>query len=156
MNRIQLAAAILLFVACNTTTDKSETPQHWFENDTLIIWNCDASKETKERIFTPADSVNIIQPFINGINKTWPEVQLKLSFIRNDTAFVNIQNTEWLNNKSGSTGAEQYLSFAVLNLLETKGIRFIRFSIPAGTHAGPDTWSSADFADWKQLNAETK
>lgn len=150
------ALAFLCCIGCNskTETDATETTQQWFETDTLLVWNCDASTETKTRIFTPGDSVPIIQPFINGINQTWPEAKLKLVKIKTDTAVVTIQNTEWLNSTSGSSGAEQYVTFVALNLLETKKIHFVQFDIPKGTHAGPDTWSRNDFADWKTYESK--
>lgn len=146
---------MLFFVACGTQSDENEIAntglptQQWFTNDTALVWNCDASIQIRTRIYLPADSVPYVQPFINGINKTWPEPQLELVALHGDTVEVTLKNPSWLTGKSGNMGAEQYLSFAALNLLEAKGVKYVHFNIPRGAHAGASVWSIADFADWK-------
>jgi hypothetical protein len=150
-------ALVFLMMACNSVDsdgakqqpDEPLKEQTWFDTDTLIVWNCDAATETRSRIFKPDDSISIPQPFINGINRTWPEAKLLLLAIKSDTISVTIDNEQWLNNKSGNSGAEQYLSFAAMNLLEIKGIQFVQFEIKRGMHAGPSLWKASDFKDWK-------
>ena len=155
MMRFVTAICLLLLLACNNGTSEKEemkfTPPvaQWFETDTVVVWNCDAATEQRTRIFSPADSVPLIQPFLNGINKTWPEVQLVKKEQRQDTLVVTILNSEWLSNRSGNSGAEQYLAFAALNLLEIKGIKVVQFDFQPGVHARPGTWTVADFTDWK-------
>ena len=149
-----LCLCFFSFLACGTHKDDNKGTntglplQQWFVNDTVLVWNCDAVSQTRIRIFLPADSVPLVAPFINGINKTWPEPQLELVALHSDTVEVTLKNPSWLTGKSGNMGAEQYLSFAALNLLEAKGVKYVHFNIPRGAHAGASVWSSADFADW--------
>lgn len=145
---------LLFLFACDNKqqNDKVATAdplsQQWFASDTVLVWNCDAAGQTRTRIYLPPDSVSFVQPFINGINKTWPEPILVLIALRSDTVEVTLRNPAWLTGKSGNMGAEQYLSFAALNLLEVKGVNYVYFSMPEGAHAGASVWSNADFADW--------
>lgn len=145
---------MLLLAACNNDTAERKPsvigpqPQQWFADDTIVVWNCDATTQSCTRIFTPADSVPLAQPFINGINKAWPEPFMQLVAVRNDTVEVSLLNASWLTGRSGNTGAEQYLTFAALNLLEVKGVDYVHFNIPRGAHAGSSVWSNADFSDW--------
>ncbi len=136
--------------------DKATTPQVWFATDTLLVWDCNADDRARKKIFSPKDSVTVAQAFINGINKTYSEVQISLEHSSNDTLFISIPRAEWLTNKLGNAGAEQYLSFAALNLLETKGIKHVSFVFEAGAHARPETWSRSDFADWKTDTTSTQ
>jgi len=151
MKQFLLFLLLSFLAACGSNeTDTSATPeQNWFDTDTLIVWNCDAVTESRSRIFIPQDSITSAQAIVNGINKTWPEVVLLLKMISADTAVVTLDQPQWLENKAGSTGAEQYLTFVSMNLLEVKGINNVRFDLPEGSHAGASTWSRNDFMDWK-------
>ena len=141
------------FASCsNPSSNKDVAPEeNWFKTDTILIWNCDAAAETKFRIYQPQDSLTIPEPVINGINQVWPEVYLQYVSIQHDTLLVQVANSNWLTGLSGSNGAEQYVSFAALNLLEVKGIHYVRFQFPEGSHAGPGVWSLMDFNDWKTI-----
>ena len=156
-----LLCCVLVTGCKNDDRDKEElkfTPPvvQWFETDTLVVWNCDAASHQRTRIFFPADSVPLAQPFLNGINKTWPEVQLVKKEQRQDTLIVTVYNSSWLSNRSGDSGPEQYLAFAALNLLEIKGVRVVQFDFEAGVHARPGSWTTADFADWKTDSLQQK
>ncbi len=148
---------LALMFSCNNSasTDKKQgneaatQPQQWFETDTLLVWDCTAEDRSRKKIFSPKDSVTVPQAFINGINKTYAEVKLTFDHMSNDTLFVSIPKAEWLTDRAGSAGAEQYLTFAALNLLETKGINHVDFLFASGAHARAATWTDLDFSDWK-------
>jgi len=131
------------------TVQEDESPR-WFDTDTLILWDVDASAASRKKIYRLKDSLTIIQPVINGINQTWPEGQLIIDRHNNDTLYVRPADPEWLTEKIGNTGAEQYMSFAAMNLLEVKGVRVVCFDLPQGTHAAPGCWTNEDFRDWKE------
>lgn len=148
-----LAAAI---IGCNNEASKepdvaadAHQPQQWFATDTVVIWDCSAEEEMRKRIYAPLDSVTVAQALINGVNKTYGEMKLEFDRLAGDTLYVKIPDASWLTERAGNTGAEQYLSFAALNLLETKAVKFVHFNFTAGVHARPTTWSEKDFADWK-------
>lgn len=152
---VMIAAAI----ACNNEASKENEsdltkdvnqPQQWFATDTVVIWDCSAEDETRKRIYAPIDSVTVPQALINGVNKTYSEVKLEFDHVAGDTLFVKIPAAEWLTERAGNSGAEQYLSFAALNLLEAKDVNYVHFNFVAGVHARPTTWSDKDFSDWKK------
>jgi glutaredoxin len=147
---------VALVVACNNEASKetkaaadAEPPQQWFVTDTVIVWDCSAEAKEKKKIFAPKDSVTVPQAFVNGINKTYNEIKLVFDRVSSDTVFIKIPEAIWLTDRAGNSGAEQYLSFAALNLLETKGAGYVHFDFTAGAHARPATWSRKDFKDWK-------
>jgi hypothetical protein len=152
MNKYLLLLMILVLFACNDdrSSDRGAASTKWFDTDTLLVWDADALNESRKKIYQPEDSIPIIQPVINGINQVWPEGQLKIENLKNDTLYVRPANSEWVTEKIGDTGAEQYLSFAAMNLLEVKGVRFVCFSLPEGSHATSSCWSQEDFRDWKE------
>lgn len=148
-----LVAAI---IACNNQSsgDKDaradvHEPQQWFATDTVVIWDCSAADEMRKRIYSPLDSVTVAQALLNGVNKTYGEIKLEFDRISADTLYVTITDASWLTERAGNSGAEQYLSFAALNLLETKAVNFVHFQFTPGVHARPTTWSKNDFDDWK-------
>ncbi|MEQ1797618.1 MAG: hypothetical protein ABL872_06680 [Lacibacter sp.] len=155
---------LALVISCNNeaSTDKKQSnetatpPQQWFETDTLLVWDCTAEDRSRKKIFAPRDSVNVPQALINGINKTYAEVKLSFDHISNDTLYVSIPKAEWLTDRAGNAGAEQYLTFAALNLLETKGINHVDFVFASGAHARAATWTDLDFTDWKTDTTSVK
>jgi hypothetical protein len=147
---------VALVVACNNEAPNetkaaadAEPPQQWFVTDTVIVWDCSAEVKEKKKIFAPRDSVTVPQALVNGVNKTYSEIKMSFDRMSGDTLYVNIPDAVWLTDRAGNSGAEQYLSFAALNLLETKGVQHVYINFTAGVHARPATWSRKDFTDWK-------
>ena len=140
-------------ISCNSNEDKAESAERpsWNHTDTVIIWSADADQSTRKRLFMPEDSINIAEPLINGINDLWPEAGVYIKGQRNDTLIIGLRNETWLTDQIGSDGAEAFLSFAALNLLELKGVNHIYFDLIPGVHAAADTWEDQDFADWKEV-----
>jgi hypothetical protein len=151
---IVMKIILLFIIACNCNRQQAgkdeDSSSYWSDRDTIIIWSVDAEKNMRTRIFTPEDSIDNAAPLMNGIHKLWPEARLFVSGQRSDTLIVGLRNERWLTDEIGNEGAESFLSFASLNLLELKGVNHIFFNIIPGTHAGSDTWESSDFADWKE------
>lgn len=151
------AACFVLLLGCNNeateekkAAEEAAAPvQQWFATDTIIAWDCNADDKQRKRIFNTTDSVPFAQAFINGINKTYGEIKMKLDHISADTLYVTFEKSDWLTDRAGNAGAAQYLSFATLNLLETKGIHYVTYVFTAGAHARPATWNRTDFNDWK-------
>ena len=150
-------ACLFVLLSCNnsasTEKEAKEEPatpaQQWFATDTIIAWDCSADEKQRKRIFSIKDSVPFAQAFINGINKTYGEIKMNMDRISSDTLYVTFEKPEWLTDRAGNSGAEQYLSFATLNLLETKAVHYVTYVFPPGAHARPATWTIADFSDWK-------
>ena len=143
-----------IVISCSSNKEEAESTERpsWSSADTIIIWSVDAEQFTRKRIFIPEDSINIPEPLMNGINNLWPEAGVYTKGKRNDTLIVGLRNEIWLTDQIGSDGAEAFLSFAALNLLELKGVNHIFFDVQPGVHAGADTWEERDFTDWKEVN----
>ena len=142
-----------IVISCSSNKEEAESTERpsWSSADTIIIWSSDADQSTRKRLFIPDDSINITEPLINGINELWPEAGVYKKEQRNDTLIIGLRNETWLTDEIGNEGAEAFLSFAALNLLELKGINHIFFDIQPGVHAGADSWEDQDFADWKEV-----
>ncbi|MFN9114203.1 MAG: hypothetical protein ACK5XN_29400 [Bacteroidota bacterium] len=150
-NLLIIVAAFV--ISCNSNEDKAESEERppWNRTDTVIIWSADADQSTRKRLFMPQDSINIAEPLINGINDLWPEAGVYTKGQRNDTLIIGLRNETWLTDQIGNDGAEEFLSFTAMNLLELKGVNHIYFDLIPGVHAAADTWEDQDFADWKEV-----
>lgn len=91
-----------------------------------------------------ADSLTAVN-IIAMMNNQYPEIQLHLSKISNDTVFVNIPKSNYLTRQMGTTGSEAYLAEATYNLTEIKDINFVDYKFKEGDHAQPGTFSRTDF-----------
>ena len=151
--RISVLFLMITAISCGTDEEEKNTLEKplWSQSDTIIIWTTDASQSIRKRLFVPEDSINIPEPLINGINDLWPEAGIYSKGRRNDTILVGLRNENWLTDQIGNEGAEAFLSFSAMNLLELKGINHIYFDLRPGVHAGADTWEDQDFADWKEV-----
>ena len=150
MQKCFLYFLLLAFCACSDSSTKTSQEEKWFETDTLLIWNTDADSESKTKIYQPKDSMTLVQPVLNGINQTWPEAKLMIDRQTADTLHVRLADPLWLTEKIGNAGAEQYLTFASINLLEIKGVKVVCFILPEGSHASSSCWRKEDFSDWKE------
>lgn len=153
MRIYKIVFALCLLFSCSSENQENALEEQvgFSASDTIIIWNCDADKQVRSRIFTSDAAIQNVQPLINGINSIYPEMTLRFLTISGDTLIVAMNEGKLLVNQMGSSGAEQYLSFAAMNLLEAKGIQFVQFSLPEGAHAKNSVWTKADFADWEML-----
>ena len=148
---ILLVGCVGAFLSCNqhTAEEATDAPLLWSSKDTIIIWTTDADLSTRKRLYTPEDSIDIPEPLLNGINELWPEAGLFVKGQKHDTLIVGLQHENWLTDEIGNEGAESFLSFASMNLLEMKGINHIHFDLTPGMHAAAETWEDSDFADWR-------
>ena len=142
----------LFVIACGSDEEEKEYKERplWSRTDTIIIWTSDAELSTRKRLFVPEDSIDIAEPIFNGINELWPEAGVYTKGQRNDTLIIGLRNETWLTDQIGNDGAEEFLSFTAMNLLELKGVNHIYFYLIPGVHAAADTWEDQDFADWKE------
>ena len=89
-----------------------------------------------------AQTPNQVIEKLNGEN---PRIQIKLNKISNDTAYVQIDDSEFLTQQCGTSGADSYLASVIYNLTEFKNIGYVNFEFELGDHATPGTYSRADF-----------
>lgn len=82
---------------------------------------------------------------ITLINNDWDSIQLDYVKKSHDTVFVSIPNSEYLTQKIGSSGAENFMATTTFSLTEMKGIKYVNFKFKAGDHATPGVYSRSDF-----------
>lgn len=125
------------------TTDTAD-----INKDTHYFWFADfAGKKGFTMVRNrpiPVDSLTA-NDIIQALNDLYPEIKLSFVAISNDSMFLTINNSNYLTNSTGSSGAEAYLAEATYNLTEIKGISFVHFNFKKGNHASPGTYSRTDF-----------
>ncbi|WP_257658179.1 hypothetical protein [Parapedobacter lycopersici] len=77
----------------------------------------------------------------------YPEIQLRMDRVSNDTAYVRIADAEYLTQQMGSSGATMYLLEATYAYTELPGIRVVHFDFREGDHAIPGAYTRQRFAE---------
>ncbi len=85
----------------------------------------------------------------DGVKTEFPRI--KVQKIEQQTAFVQIENDQYLTESMGSSGAQDYLAEVTYTLTENPGIKSIDFVFPAGDHAMPGLYTRESFADYRTV-----
>jgi hypothetical protein len=83
------------------------------------------------------------------MNDQYPEIQVRFDRLSNDTIFVNIPNSTYLTQQTGSSGPEGYFAELTYNLTELKDISYVSVKFKKGDHAEPGIFSRTDFVKAK-------
>jgi len=76
--------------------------------------------------------------------------KLRFKDVRKRVLALDVQNDEYLTERMGSTGAQEYLAAATFTLTEYEKIDAVRFDFREGDHAAPGTYTRDDFLKrWK-------
>jgi len=76
--------------------------------------------------------------------------KLKLKNIKDQVVNIEVINAEYLTQRMGSTGAEEFLAVATFTLTEYNNIKFVNFIFEEGDHAVPGLYSRQYFLkNWK-------
>ncbi len=92
-----------------------------------------------------------IENTINELNRKYPKIKLEKIKISNDTLFTKIDDSMYLCESIGITGAEMYVADVVLNLTELKILRFIKIDFDEGSHIAPGVFSKSNFEAYKEV-----
>lgn len=130
--------------ATGSASSPADESQYW-------IWQADANKKTKNKNPQIDSSYYNVDTLLAGLNGKYPRIKLEKSRIGHDTLYAAIRDADYLTEQMGSTGAEQYIADAVLNLTAVPEIRFVRIDFEEGSHASPDVWSRDSFAGYKEV-----
>ncbi len=135
--------------------DQPLFPDSWMENksenreviESKKIWfvefdTISSNFYMKEITSLESQTLNQVIEKLNGEN---PQIQIVLNRISNDTAFVQINDSEFLTEQCGTAGADSYLASVIYNLTEFKNIEYVNFDFELGDHATPGTYSRTDF-----------
>jgi len=122
----------------DTSAVKKDSHYFWsseFDNKGLLM--------TKARPL-PDDSLTVAN-IIQLQNDLYPEIQVRFDRLSNDTIFVDIPNSTYLTQQTGSSGPEGYFAELTYNLTELKNINYVNIRFKKGDHAEPGTFSRTDF-----------
>ncbi|WP_257668450.1 hypothetical protein [Parapedobacter tibetensis] len=75
----------------------------------------------------------------------YPEIQLEIDKVSNDTLYVKIPGAQYLTQQMGSSGAQMYLLEATYAYTELPNIHVINFSFIEGDHARPGAYTRKSF-----------
>ena len=120
------------------------------KREQYFIWEVDADKKTITKNPQLQPEFFNVDTLISGLNEMYPEITLENKGLRNDTLYTEIKDAEYLTNRMGSMGAEQYIAQAVINLTAVEGIKYVRIDFPEGSHAAPDVWTREQFAAFQE------
>jgi len=74
--------------------------------------------------------------------------KIRLQSVAEGIAHVEIINAEYLTQRMGTSGAQNYLAAATYSLTETPGVRGVDFIFPVGDHAAPGVYTRESFKDY--------
>ena len=75
------------------------------------------------------------------------KIHLDFVKISLDTIYVKINNSMFLTQQMGTTGADEYMSVTTFSLTELKGIKYVDYDFEEGDHANPGTYSRQDYLE---------
>ncbi len=111
------------------------------------IWSADFEEATNTyKIHKPANSMLdtlSAQNLVSLLNQD----SIHVHFIKtsHDTMFISIPESEYLTQRIGSTGAENFMATTTFTLTEMKGIKYVSYEFTEGDHASPGVYSRKDF-----------
>ncbi len=158
MKLLKFILPILLFASCNSNNDVdsqgiadtvytpiSNTTASYevFEPKGYYVWDVNVEKKTLKK--NPAIVTEDIDSVISGLNSQYENILLEKLALRKDTLHLKISNSEYLTNQMGSSGPDQYIAQAVINLVSVPGVKYVHIDFKEGSHAAPGTWSRKDF-----------
>ena len=164
--RIFIILCLFVLSACNNSADqesKKDSAHLLYpvdSNDVDIVelgkedfynWKVDNEEKTVQKNPKLGDDVLGVDTLIIGLNELYPRVQLEKVKLSNDTLYTRIKNADFLTEQMGSSGSEQYIAQAVLNLTSANGVKYVRIDFEMGSHAMPGVWSKEDFKDYKEM-----
>ena len=168
MKKSALGILVLLFFSCNSNEKSNsnedvqtldtvyDTPISTGIDSTLfvknqsLLWQVTDSggfKLTKpvERGIDTMSASNIVEL----INVNYDSIHIDYLRTSHDTVYLAIPHSETLTEKSGDTGAENFMASTVYSLTEVKGIRFVNFEFKGGDHAMPGVYTRDDFKNFR-------
>jgi hypothetical protein len=129
--------------------DSSEADIQELSKDDFYVWQVDSDQKTIKQNPKLHEAALGIDTLITGLNEMYPRIKLEMVRLSNDTLYTQIREANVLTEQMGSSGSEQYIAQAVLNLTSARGVKYVRIDFEEGSHAMPDVWSKENFKDYK-------
>jgi len=74
--------------------------------------------------------------------------KMRLQSVAEGIAHIEIIDAEYLTQRMGTSGAQNYLASTTYSLTETPGVRAVDFIFPVGDHAAPGVYTRESFKDY--------
>lgn len=117
------------------------------------LWRYDLEKDTicqlrpvKRDTLTADGLVRLVNAVYTG------KVCVELVHVSNDTIFVKIPDAEYLTQRMGTSGADEFMISSTFTLTELPDIRYVDFDFEIGDHASPGTYTRQYFQNWISSN----
>lgn len=152
---------IIFLISCNNDapSDKENTEDTILTGDAALFpperlpWVSDFDTIRNEFYLKQQRKINpdslTAENLINDLNAAWENVKLVLLKTSNDTLYVSIPDSEFLGQQMGSAGAQAYMASTTYNLTELKNIKYVNYTMEAGDHASPGTYSRESFENYR-------
>jgi hypothetical protein len=143
---------LLLLTACKCNNGNDKSLQHdsiLVIPDTLLVYDVDTENKTLKKHSEVPDSSFTAVRVVNGLNDKYPNVQISLLSVRNDTIYIHVPQSEYLGERMGSAGAEAWYTDVVLNLTALKGINYVNINLEEGSHVQPGVFNKADYPGFR-------
>lgn len=82
---------------------------------------------------------------VDALNYKYPQIKLEWLKQEGKTAYVKIEDADYLTRESGTEGARAYLAEVTFSLTEFADIEAVDFSFKEGDHARPGVYKREDF-----------
>ncbi len=115
-------------------------------SDTIPIWIYNYKIDAVSRNPSIGNKEFSVDELIELLNISSPNVQLQKIQVSNDTLYVGIEESRFLTQRMGTTGAQSYLSIATYTLTEPERISHVNFDFEIGDHAMPGIYGRNDFS----------
>ncbi len=139
-------------IISNKDTIPTDTLKSMIIGTALYVWSVDIENKTKKRNPYLKTSYLNVDSLIKGFNITYPGIELEKIKFSGDTLFTKINDSRYLTDEIGSSGADLYISTVVLNLTAIKAIKHVKIDFKEGSHASPDVWTKEDFNYYKEIH----
>ncbi len=125
------------------------------KDDNISIWIYDCMADTIIQVRKVKGDTLTYGKLISAINTKYQD-RVKLDYLKisNDTIYVKIDNSEYLTQQMGTTGADEYMIAATFTLTEMPNIKYVNFDFELGDHASPGTYNRKQYLDWIRKNKE--
>ena len=159
MKRYFLSTLIILslLVACQSDNSKKSLEEQAADSaaiadksKTLVVpWTVELNDTThlmeiKKNPDARMENLNYLD-IVDALNYKYPQIKLEWIKQEGKTAYVKIEDAEFLTRESGTEGARAYLAEVTFSLTEFLGIEEVDFSFKEGDHARPGVYKRADF-----------
>lgn len=151
---------IIQFVRIDSCLDKGGKWNHDLKKCERY-YNLDSIEITKLYWYSDFDSVQNKEFLIKGklldslsqspnelvriLNRRQSKCKIECINILADTIIIRILDEEYLTEQMGTTGADCFMAETVYTLTENELIKFVRFEMDYGSHAGPGLYSRKDY-----------